>query len=430
MHEENARSVPEIRFKGFEGMWLTKRLGEVTSNISNNTLSRANLNYSSGLAKNIHYGDILVRFGSTLDMSRDNVPFVSDDIVARKLQPTALKDGDVVLADAAEDEMVGKCTELHNVGEQIVLAGLHTIALRPQIRFAPYFLGYYLNSNAYRCQLLPLMQGTKVLSISKTAIRNTRVRYPANEKEQEKLGVYFRNLDNIIRLHEEKYGRLLTLKKAMLQKMFPQAGATIPEIRFKGFDGEWVKKTFSEIVDVYDGTHQTPRYKKTGVMFLSVENIHTLKSEKFISVEDFEREFKIYPKRGDVLLTRIGDIGTANVVDSDAPLAYYVSLALLKLKSGCPYFLKYAISSDSMVAELYHRTLHVAFPKKINKNEIEKVNILVPPLTDEQQKIGAFFCSLDTLIAKHANQVEKLQQIKSACTEKMFVEGILGGDCS
>ena len=84
----------------------------------------------------------------------------------------------------------------------------------------------------------------------------------------------------------------------------------------------------NEVSDIYDGTHQTPKYQDDGVMFLSVENIKTLTSNKFISREAFEVEFKIRPQRGDVLMTRIGDIGTANVVKTDRDVAPYVSLSL------------------------------------------------------------------------------------------------------
>jgi type I restriction enzyme S subunit len=220
MFPQRGTTTPEIRFQGFSGDWKVKKLGDSMANIANNTLSRANLNYRSGLARNVHYGDILIRFGEVLDVQNGGVPFVSDDAVARKLKCSSLDDGDIVIADAAEDETVGKCTEIRNIGDQIVLAGLHTIALRPLSRFAPFYLGYYLNSNAYHAQLLPLMQGTKVLSISKTAIKQTDICFPADEAEQQKIGHYFRTLDELIFRHALKLQKLKQLKAACLEKMF------------------------------------------------------------------------------------------------------------------------------------------------------------------------------------------------------------------
>jgi type I restriction enzyme S subunit len=194
----------------------------------------------------------------------------------------------------------------------------------------------------------------------------------------------------------------------------------VPEVRFKGFSGEWEADVLGELTDVYDGTHQTPHYTDNGIMFLSVENIKTLKSEKYISEEAFKKEFKISPQKGDVLMTRIGDIGTANVVESNEPKAYYVSLALLKFKKLNPYFLKESISSDSVAKSIFHKTLHIAFPKKINKNEIAKVVIPYPKIGEEQSRIGNWFQHLDQLITLHQKKYNKLTNIKKAMLEKMF----------
>lgn len=211
---------PKIRFKGFPGKWVEKNLGDSTKNVGNNTLSRANLNDRSGLAKNIHYGDILVKYGDVLDVQENDVPFISDDAVATKLKSSKLVNGDIVVADAAEDEMVGKCTEIQNVGDQIVLAGLHTIALRPLANFAPFYLGYYLNSDAFHDQLLPIMQGTKVLSISKTAMKRLTICFPTDEAEQEEIGSYFHSLDKLISKHASQLQKLKQIESACLEKMF------------------------------------------------------------------------------------------------------------------------------------------------------------------------------------------------------------------
>ena len=131
-----------------------------------------------------------------------------------------MANGDIVVADAAEDEMVGKCTEIQNVGDQIVLAGLHTIALRPLAKFAPFYLGYYLNSDAFHDQLLPFIQGTNVLSISKVALKNMGICFPIDEAEQQKIGTYFRTLDELISKHAIQLQKLQQIKSACLGKMF------------------------------------------------------------------------------------------------------------------------------------------------------------------------------------------------------------------
>ena len=133
-------------------------------------------------------------------------------------------------------------------------------------------------------------------------------------------------------------------------------------------------------------------------MFLSVENIATMTSEKYISEEAYERDYKVRPEKGDILMTRIGDVGTPNVVETDEKLAYYVSLALLKPKGIDSYFLNNAIQSSAFQHGLRERTLLTAIPMKINKDEIGKVDISFPTDVNEQRKIGESFKQLDNLI--------------------------------
>ena len=201
----------------------------------------------------------------------------------------------------------------------------------------------------------------------------------------------------------------------------PNKDKNIPKRRFKAFENAdaWELRKLNEVSDIYDGTHQTPKYQDDGVMFLSVENIKTLTSNKFISREAFEVEFKIRPQRGDVLMTRIGDIGTANVVETDEDLAYYVSLALFKSEELNPYFLQASIYAPFVQDQIWKRTLHIAFPKKINKNEIGQVPINVPTLA-EQTKIGSFFKQLDNTITLHQRKLDTLKEQKKTYLKLLF----------
>ena len=193
-----------------------------------------------------------------------------------------------------------------------------------------------------------------------------------------------------------------------------------PEIRFKGFTDDWEQRKLGDIADVYDGIHQTPDYTDNGIMFLSVENINTLKSEKYISEEAFIRDYKVYPEKGDILMTRIGDVGTPNVVETTEKVAFYVSLALLKPINVDSYFLCNSILSPFFQNGLKERTLVTAIPQKINKDEIGKVGLYLPTLIDEQREIGAFFQRLNHLITLHQRKHDKLISFKKAMLEKMF----------
>ena len=211
---------PRIRFKGFTEAWEQRKFDEVFDcTIPNNTLSRAELNYESGSVRNIHYGDILIKYGSVVDVQNDEIPFAtgksSDDFKGALLQ-----DGDIIIADTAEDETTGKACEIGNSQGLDVVSGLHTMVCRPRNKMALGYLGYYLNSDAYHHQLLPLMQGIKVLSLSRTNVQKTMVCYPKSKAEQQLIADCFRNLDNLITLHQRELEKLQNIKKSMLEKMF------------------------------------------------------------------------------------------------------------------------------------------------------------------------------------------------------------------
>ena len=216
--------------------------------VPNNTLSRAELSYDEGTVLNVHYGDVLIKYGSVLDVQKDDIPRIPHRC-REDFNGALLQDGDVIIADTAEDETTGKACEIGNLQGSAIVSGLHTMVCRPRNRMALGYLGYYLNSNAYHHQLLPLMQGIKVLSLSRSNIQKTSVSYPIAVKEQQLIAYYFSQLDNLITLHQRKFEKLTNVKKSMLEKMFPQNGSSYPEIRFKGFTDPWEQRKLGELVD-------------------------------------------------------------------------------------------------------------------------------------------------------------------------------------
>ena len=226
-------------------------MGEMLISLQNNTLSRAELSPEQGIAKNVHYGDILVKFGEIIDVKTESLPMIADEAIMAKYKSSFLQNGDVIVADTAEDETVGKCTEIVGLSDEIVISGLHTIPYRPLQKFASGYLGYYMNSAFFHNQLLPLMQGIKVTSISKTALQNTDISYPKSENEQAAIGKYFSRLDHLITLHQRKLEKLKIVKKAMLENCFPKNGEKVPEFRFSGFTGDWEQRKLGEIFEEY-----------------------------------------------------------------------------------------------------------------------------------------------------------------------------------
>lgn len=218
------KTTPELRFPEFQndGEWKNIKFSELFTFISNNTLSRASLNNNGGVVQNIHYGDVLIKYKENLSAITEKIPFITDINDIQKYISVKLENGDIIIADTAEDEIVGKCTEIQDITKELIVAGLHTIAIRPNCKFAKYYLGFYLNSQSYRDQLTQYMQGVKVLAISKTSIAQTTICFPNSLVEQEHIANCLMEINNSLKLIEEKIKVLELHKKGLKQQLFPK----------------------------------------------------------------------------------------------------------------------------------------------------------------------------------------------------------------
>lgn len=396
--------------KVFDCKWETIPFNQYFTLIPTNTFSREQL-CDNGEIGNIHYGDVLIKYGCIL--SKNNyIPRLIDTSTLNTRH--YLKKNDVIIADTAEDETVGKAVQVGDINMPLV-SGLHTIACRPNYPTADGFLGYYINSKCYHEQILPYVTGIKVSSISKKTIGKTELHIPKDVKEQQAIASVLSDFDE----HIDNLTELIEKKKAIRDGALEDllSGRT----RLDGFDGEWEKKPVSEICDVFDGTHQTPKYSVSGIKFVSVENITDIySSNKYISKADYERDFKVHPEKGDVLMTRIGDIGTSCIVKTTEPIAYYVSLALFKNIIINSEFLNHYIKSKVFKNELDDRTLHHATPKKINKGEIGKCKVCYPIHQEEQQAIASVLTVMDEEIESLEIEKAKMMQIREGAMDDLL----------
>ncbi|PHV58597.1 restriction endonuclease subunit S [Streptococcus macedonicus] len=395
-----SKKSPQLRFEGFTDDWEERKLKDI-----------AQFNPKAVLPDEFEYVDLESVVGTEMISHRTE----SKEQAPSRARRLAQK-GDVFYQTVRPYQMNNY---LYDLPYDNYVFSTGYAQMRPNID--SYFLLNSVQNKQFVQHVLDRSTGTSYPAINSSDLSNIEIYVPVHKEEQEKIGSFFKQLDKTIALHQRKLDLLKEQKKGFLQKMFPKNGAKVPELRFAGFADDWEVRKLNEVSDIYDGTHQTPKYQDNGVMFLSVENIKTLTSNKFISREAFEDEFKIRPQRGDVLMTRIGDIGTANVVETDEDLAYYVSLALFKSEELNPYFLQASIYAPFVQDQIWKRTLHIAFPKKINKNEIGQVPINVPTLA-EQTKIGSFFKQLDKTIALHQRKLDLLKEQKKGFLQTMFVK--------
>ena len=416
---------PKIRFKGFKGEWENTPFSETFDSLKNNSLSRAELS-DSGEVMNIHYGDVLIKYGECVDVIKEVETFVKDEEVAKKLhQSCAIKNGDVIFADAAEDNTVGKCSEVIANENDAIVSGLHTIACRPKKDFAPMYLGYYLNSNAYHDQLLPHIQGTKISSISKKAISQTHINSPLEKDEQQSIASFFQHLDSLIQSTTKKIESLKQVKAASLQSMFPQEGETTPRVRFKGFEGEWEKVLVgslgtwskgrllskSDLVD--EGINPCIHYGELFVNYGEVIN-------KVVSATNIETG--CLSESGDILFPD-SDVTPTGLARCSAIMLDGVILGgginILRIgKNNYAPFVSYSINQEKeqIITRVTGTTV-----RHINAYALSEVIIKLPTDKEEQKRIAAYLQTLDRQITLQNQRLEKLKQIKAACLDKMFV---------
>ena len=346
-------NVPKIRFKGFTDVWEQRKLGE----LYNFRYGDGNNNPSNGGKYDVYGANGII--GGYDKFNSEN------SIIIGHMGEYA---GSVLWGE-------GKHFVTYN----------GTIT-RPKRNNIDDKFGYYM---LYRKELNKICGGSGLPFLSYQELNKVEVDYSKNKDEQIKISKLLTDLDNLITLHQRKFNDIIVYKLST-KFLFLKLAKNV-----------WEQRKLSELCNIYDGTHQTPNYKDSGIMFLSVENIKDLSSNKYISYKDFKKNFKVYPEKNDILMTRIGDIGTTNIVKENSLKAYYVSLALLKCKSINPYYLNFAIKSDYVQKGLKLRSLLTAIPMKINKDQIGEVDINYPIDSEEQSNIGKLFDNLDNLITLH-----------------------------
>lgn len=405
--------VPKLRFKREDGTdyleWSSQSFSNTFTPLKNNTFSRDMLS-ENGVVLNIHYGDILVKYREICDIQIDDIPKVNADIDTSKCD--RLQDGDIIIADTAEDETVGKATEIYHVGVSEIVSGLHTMACRPNDRYAPKYMGYYINSPTFHNQLLPYMQGIKVTSIGRKNIADTLIYFPSEMGEQQKIADFLSTVDEVIEQSEKEVQNLEQQKKAVMQKIFSQ------EVRFKREDGtnypEWKEKKLNDIsqyiVKKGTGTKNTfvgtenMRKNCAGVLFVD-SDMTSVKGTIYEHSDILFSNIRPYLKKAwkadrcgicssDVLCIRAN-----NLVDSN--------------------FLYVIISSDSFFEYIMQGAKGTKMPRG-DKNHIMNMPVFVPCL-EEQQKIADFLSAFDEAITYAKQELEKWKELKKGLLQQMFV---------
>lgn len=402
-----SKRVPEVRFRGFSEVWDNLTLDSMVKRVKSYSLSRDVETSKNTGFQYIHYGDIHKKIANIIDI-KSNLP---------NIQPgnyELLKTGDLILADASEDyQGIATPAIVYEDLPYKLVAGLHTIALRPESkRVDSLFLYYLINSHVFRKHGYRVGSGMKVFGISATNILKFEYVYPTIV-EQTQIGNFFKHLDETIAFQQQELDTLKQTKQGFLQKMFPKEGESIPEIRFPEFGGEWECYKLGEIVEVTMGhSPKGENYTKNPHDNILVQGNADIKNG-WVVPRLWTTQITKVANKGDIILSvraPVGDVGKTHydVVIGRGVAAIkgneFIYQLLLKMKVD-DFWKKFSTGSTF---------------ESINSTDIKEATIRVPNEL-EQTKIGNFLKQLDETIALHEQELDILKETKKAFLQKMFV---------
>ena len=400
---------PALRFKGFTDPWEQRKLGELIRNIS----TGKSVNSDEG---SVETGDIGVLKTSCVSYDRFN-PSESKPVVKSEqglVRCFAEKDS-VIVSRMNTPERVGACGYVSKDFPNLFLPD-RLWKLKFQDDVDAYFVYMMLVSGAYKEKITAMASGTSgsMYNIPKDTFLNLQLEISSKINEQKKIGRLLRNLDTLITLHQRKYEKLVNIKKSMLDKMFPKNGASVPEIRFKGFTDPWEQRKLGEIA-----VRSPAMSDEEGLPRVEYEDIVSGagRLNKDIKAKESAKAGIVFHK-GDVLYGKLRPYLKNWLLASFNGLAVGDFWVLQPQDTDSSFL--YRLVQSQQFDEVANQSTGTKMPRADWKL-VSKTKFAVPKSVDEQAAIGAYFGYLDTLITLHQRKLEKLQNIKKSCLEKMFV---------
>ena len=411
------QNKPAIRFKGFTDAWEQRKLSEIAGKVTEKNTA---LQYVETLTNSAEFGIISQRDFFDHDISKlgslDGYYIVrNEDFVYNPRISTSAPVGPI---------------NRNKLGRTGVMSPLYTV-FRPHDIDTTYLEHFFKCGYWYSFMNFNGDSGARSdrFSIKDDVFFQMPIPVPHIE-EQRKIGLFLTQLDHLITLHQRKYDKLQVLKKAMLEKMFPKNGSSVPEIRFKGFTDAWEQRKLGDIMNVTSvkRIHQSD-WTDSGVRFLRARDIVSAsKNEEpddylYISKEKYDEYSLISGKvsAGDLLVTGVGTIGVPYLIRNSEPL-YFKDGNIIWFQNGTKIdgdFFLYSFFGKA-IQDFINESAGIGTVGTYTIESGKKTPISLPEMK-EQQQIGAYFRNLDHLITLHQRELEKLQNIKKSMLEKMFV---------
>ncbi|MDC9623153.1 restriction endonuclease subunit S [Xenorhabdus sp. XENO-7] len=397
---------PALRFTDFIGDWENKKLGEVVEFFSGLTYSPSDVTSS--------YGTLVLR---SSNVKNGQLAFEDNVYVKSKVVNCSnVKIGDiVVVVRNGSRSLIGKHAPVLTHMPNTVIGAFMTGIRTEQSSFINALLDTSLFNKAVEKNL-----GATINQITTGAFKEMEFYFSAIEQEKKQIGTFFQKIDQQLKLHQSKYTKLQQLKKSMLGKMFPKAGAKVPEVRFAGFSGDWESKILGEITESYSGGTPTvgiSEYYGGEIPFIRSGEIDSNATALYITPEGLNNSSAKLVDKGCVLYALYG--ATSGEV-AISKIHGAINQAILAIKPQSGYTSRFVALSLRWKKQEIINTYLQGGQGNLSGTIIKKL-IFHFPSHEEQEKIGHYFQNLDRLIALQQQHINKLKNIKQACLEKMFV---------
>lgn len=409
----NQTKYPQLRFKGFIDPWEQRKLGKMGYTFTGLS-GKTKEDFGHGNAKFVTYMNV---FSSPVSNS-EMVENVEVDSKQHQVEY-----GDVFFTTSSETpQEVGMSSVWLETAENIYLNSF-CFGYHPMVEFDPYYLAFMLRSPVIRKKFMLLAQGISRYNISKNKVMEMLVPVP-EIVEQQKIGSFFKQLDDTITLHQRKLARLKELKQGYLQKLFPENGSKFPQLRFSGFADAWEQRKLSDfskttygggtpktaVTEYWDGN--IPWIQSSN---LTVDDVQEVNLDKFITDDAIKNSAaKLIPANSIAIVTRVG-VGKLTLMKQEfATSQDFLSLSELHVDEQFGLYSIYKLFQKEL------NNIQGTSIKGMTKADLLTKDIMIPVEKDEQIKIGSFFKQLDHLITLHQRKLEKLQELKKGYLQKMF----------
>ena len=414
-------SVPKIRFKGFTDDWEQRKLGELGRATGGTSIE-------SEFSENGKYKVISIGSYSEDSVYREQGIRA---IESEKTKNRVLNEGDLtmILNDkTTSGNIIGRVLLIEKSDVYVYNQRTERIEINHD-KFDSLFVYEMLNAPQIRNKIIKQSQGNTQIYVNWPTIAETRYLIP-QIVEQQKIGEYFLNLDRLITLHQRKCDQTKELKKFMLQKMFPKKGEKNPEIRFSGFTDDWEQRKLESLCEVFtDGDWiEAKDQSNSGVRLIQTGNIGITEyldkenNKKWISEETLKRLRceEVYP--GDILISRLPDPAGRACILPNLGIRMITAVDCTIIRTSKEYDSKYLVQylSTPTYFKIVNSFLGGGTRQRISRKNLSKIDIPVPHIFAEQQKIGEYFSNLDRLITLHQRKCEQLKELKKFMLQNMF----------